>query len=95
MLTTSDLQLFIRQGGHAWPGGYQMALLMSDGEFLDDKCARENYRLIRNTMRDKDNRDSWSPAEIFIHWEGEPLQCAHCGKYLPSSYGEVETNGFT
>lgn len=37
----SDLQLFIRSGGFAWPGGYQCALLMSDGGSIDSQSARE------------------------------------------------------
>lgn len=88
MTNLSDLKNFIRSGGYAWPGGYQMALLMSDGEVIDAKCAKENYRLIRNEMKSDNTRGSWSPAAPFIHYEGEALQCAHCGKFLPSAYGE-------
>jgi len=85
IMKTSDLQSFIRSGGFAWPGGYQCALMMADGECLDARSARENYRLIRRqTGRD------WTALCVFIHWEGEPLTCAHSGREIPSAYGECE-----
>ena len=91
MCSKSDLQLFIRSGGYAWPGGYQCALLMADGESIDARSARENYRQIRRNMAPKrwPNRD-WTPCAVFIHWEGEPLICAHSGREIPSAYGEIE-----
>jgi hypothetical protein len=80
-----NLQAFIRSNGLAWPGGYPCALLMSDGEVIDARAARENYRLIRRA----DSRD-WKPCEVFIHWEGEPFTCAHSGRTIESAYGECE-----
>ena len=84
-MKTSDLKQFIRSGGYAWPGGYQMALLMADGEVIDAQSARENYRLIR-----RENGRDWTPVDIFIHWEGDSLICAHSGREIPSAYGEEE-----
>lgn len=84
-MKTDTLKQFIRSGGYAWPGGYPCALLMADGEVIDAQAARENYRLIRRqTGRD------WSAIDVFIHWEGAPLFCAHSGRAIPSAYGEVE-----
>lgn len=80
-----NLQAFIRSNGWTWPGGYPCALLMSDGEVIDARAARENYRLIRRA----DSKD-WTPCEVFIHWEGEPLFCAHSGRAIESAYGECE-----
>lgn len=79
------LQRFIRSGGFAWPGCYPCALLMSDGEVIDAEAARENYRLIR-----RETGPDWTPVDVFIHWEGAPLVCAHSGREIPSAYGEVE-----
>ena len=77
-----ELQDFIRSGGFAWPGGYQCALRMADGEVIDARSARENYRLSRRAVTRE-----WKPLEVFIHWEGESLQCAHSGREIPSAYG--------
>jgi hypothetical protein len=82
-MNKESLQQFIRSGGFAWPGGYPCALLMVDGEVIDAQSARENYRIIRReTGRD------WTPAQVFIHWEGDSLFCAHSGREIPSAYGE-------
>jgi hypothetical protein len=82
-MNTRTLKEFIRSGGFAWPGCYPCALLMADGEVIDAKTARENYRLIRR----KTGRD-WTPVEVFVHWEGAPLVCAHSGREICSAYGE-------
>ena len=84
-MKTSDLKSFIRSNGYAWPGGYQCALMMLDGEVIDAQAARENYRLIRREVS-----CDWTPVEVFVHWEGEPLICAHSGREIPSSYGPIE-----
>lgn len=81
-MNTNDLKQFIRSGGFAWPGGYPCALLMADGECIDAQSARENYRQIRRaTSRD------WTPEAVFVHWEGEPITCAHSGREIDSAYG--------
>lgn len=90
MVSKESIKEFVRSGGYAWPGGYPTVLIMMDGEVLDAKCARENYRQIRNTMRGNDRGDSWSPAGVDVHWEGSPLHCAHCNAEIPSAYGEEE-----
>jgi hypothetical protein len=84
-MNRKKLQEFIRSNGFAWPGGYPLVLAMEDGEVIDAQSARENYRLIRReTGRD------WTPVNVFIHWEGEPLYCAHSGREIPSAYGGIE-----
>ena len=67
-----------------------MALLMRDGEVIDAQSARENYRLIRDAMHYPGSSRDWEPVDVFIHWEGDPLFCAHSGREIPSAYGEVE-----
>jgi hypothetical protein len=84
-MSKTKLQEFIRSGGFAWPGGYPCALLMSDGEVIDAQAARENYRLIRREVL-----PSWVAIDVFVHWEGEPLYCAHSGREIPSAYGVPE-----
>jgi hypothetical protein len=87
------LQAFIRSNGFAWPGGYPCALLMRDGEVIDAIAARENYRQIRQAQKNERAwwvDSQWTPVDVFIHWEGEPLVCAHSGRAIESAYGEVE-----
>lgn len=92
MLDVASLKLFIRSNGYAWPGGYPMALLMADGECIDARSARECYREIRNAMRHPHGANpSWKPDAVFIHWEGEPIQCTHSGRDIESAYGVPES----
>jgi hypothetical protein len=84
-MKTETLKQFIRSGGYAWPGGYPTVLLMADGEVIDARSARENYRLIRR----KSGKD-WTAVDVFIHWEGEPLLCAHSNRLIESAYGVPE-----
>lgn len=88
-MNRADLQSFIRSNGYAWPGGYPCALMMLDGECIDAQAARENYRQIRRNMQGTPADRDWAPVAVFIHWEGEPLECAHSGRAIPSAYGEV------
>lgn len=81
----TELQSFIRSNGYAWPGGYPCALLMLDGEVIDARAARENYRAIR-----RGDSTDWRPVAVFVHWEGEPLICAHSGRAIESAYGDEE-----
>ena len=68
-----------------------MYLLMFDGECIDAQSARENYRQIRECMKApaSASRD-WLPVAYDIHWEGEPIQCAHSGRMIESAYGMPE-----
>lgn len=86
-MNRTDLQSFIRARGFAWPGGYQCALLMADGEVIDAQSARENYRQIRRNMASDPYSHDWTPVEVFVHWEGDPLYCAHSNRAIPSAYG--------
>lgn len=92
-MKTADLKAFIRSNGYAWPGGYSMALLMSDGDCIDAQSARENYRRIREAMRARDRDSAWTPEMTFVHWEGDPIICAHSNRPIESTYGPVPAPG--
>ncbi len=74
---------------YAWPGGYPMILIMSDGEVLCADCARNEYRLISQATRAND-RGGWAAAAVDIHWEGPPEYCAHCNVGILSAYGRTD-----
>ena len=73
----------------AWPGGYSKLVYMDDGEPLCPPCARENYRAIVYDVLYK-TRFGWTPIGVDVHWEGPDEVCAHCGKTLPSEYGDPD-----
>ncbi len=74
---------------YAWPGGYPVYTVMADGELLCPHCARENYRQI---VADTNARfgGTWRAAGAGVKWEGADEHCCHCGKNLPSAYGDPE-----
>lgn len=74
---------------HAWPGGYPVYTILSDGEVLCPKCARAEFKQIVRATREK-LRDGWRAAGVEILWEGEEY-CAHCGEELESAYGPGES----
>jgi len=79
----------LRQGPFAWPGGYQISLLTSGGDTLCFNCASENSALIARAIRDRD-RSGWAVVAAFVHWEGPPEFCAHCGAEIASEYGDPD-----
>lgn len=71
----------------AWPGGYPLVLLMADGESLCPACAEKHAHAI---VEAAPRGDSWRAEGVYIHWEGPPIVCAHCGGHVPSAYDDSE-----
>jgi hypothetical protein len=71
---------------YAWPGGYPLFLIMSDGGALCMKCAKKNEKLIRSSTLSgyKDGWNTWGPD---INWEDTNLFCDNCNKLIESAYG--------
>lgn len=76
---------------YAWPGGYQINALMADGEILCHHCICTEEEVYQDDS--KVDSDPWRFLLGDIHWEGEPLCCAHCGRDLPSEYGIPDEEG--
>lgn len=80
---------FVARERYVWPGGYRLNLLTADGGVLCADCVRANYRRILESARDNLN-DGWLPEAHFVHWEGSPILCDHCGDPIESEYGEPD-----
>ena len=87
MKNIQHLRQFVRSNGYAWPGGYPMYALCADGEPIDAQATRENYRQILRATRNPDTDRQWEIVGVAVHWEGEPLHCAHSGRAIESAYG--------
>ena len=87
--TGAQFRATLRAGPFAWPGGYTMALQTSDGAALCFDCGRAEARSIIRAIRDR-SRDGWRVIGSKVHWEGPDEECAHCGRGIPSAYGELE-----
>lgn len=82
----SDFRKDIREP-FAWPGGYPRFFVCSDGEPLSFAVARENKRLILESIRGGYD-DGWRIVACEINWEDSELACAHSGEYIESAYGD-------
>ena len=73
----------------AWPGGYPVYVMLSDGELLCKDCARKEFRQIVHSTK-HNIKDGWKAAGAAVLWEGIEF-CGQCSKQLESAYGEGET----
>jgi hypothetical protein len=71
----AELRAALRAGSHAWPGGYSVAFVTSDSAALCFKCARDNLRLITDSIRQR-SRDGW--RIVAITGEHESDSACHC-----------------
>ena len=83
----SDVKNAIRHP-YAWPGGYPVYTVLTDGEVLCPDCAREEFRSIVASTK-HGHGDEWAAYGTDVLWEGK-YWCGHCGKELESAYGEDE-----
>ena len=65
---------------YAWPGGYQLSIIMNDGAAICPDCAKKEYRQVcHDTI--KAWRTGWDAAGVDILWEGGNY-CDHCNANL-------------
>jgi len=83
--TISDFRRDMRHGQYAWPGGYQRFFVMDDGEALSFEAARENRRLILDSIANG-SHDGWRIVGCDINYEDADMACVHTGKLIPASY---------
>ena len=75
--TVTDLKAVIRAADKAF-GGRKLVLWMDDSECLCHKCARSEFRLIAEAVRDKDN-NGWRAVAASTDEEVEDYAfCANC-----------------
>ena len=85
---SKDLKNALRHGPYVWPGRYPTYFITDDGETLSYKAVKENYRLVLNAVRDKDNTGGWRVVYMDANWGEYDWYCAHTGEKLESAYGE-------
>jgi hypothetical protein len=69
----------------AWPGGYPLFILLSDGEVLCPSCAKQEYRQLVQATKDQDT-SGWRPVAADINWEDEEMACCHCNEFIEPAY---------
>jgi hypothetical protein len=87
--STKDLKAQLRSGDHAWPGGYPLFFITSDGAALSFDAVRENLRSVLWSIR-HDVNDGWRVIGCDVNWEDASLFCDHTGERIQSAYSEEE-----
>ena len=85
--TVSDFRRDMRDGRLTMPGRYPRFFLMSDGECLSFEAARENRRLILDSIANCLN-DGWRIVGCDINWEDADMVCCHSGQKIESAYAD-------
>jgi hypothetical protein len=85
-MTVAELKDAIRNGPYAWPGGYPVYFITSDGAALAFSTVKKNFNRIIRSIKDKDD-DGWRVVAADINWEDEELYDDHTGKKIESAYG--------
>lgn len=89
MSAATRVALEVARNPHAWPGGYPVFAVTSDGGALCPKCVRSEFREIAEACR-KRLSNGWRIEASAINWEDPELFCDHCNKRIESAYAEDE-----
>lgn len=91
-MTVQELKSFFVKGrakAYAWPGGYPMFYVTTDGEALCPDClTRDRESAFRSTHEKL--RDGWEIAGGDVNYENPDLYCDQCSKRIESAYAEDE-----
>jgi hypothetical protein len=75
----------------AWPGGYPIFYITSDGAALCGKCVDDNMRLVLESTLE-DARDGWAVVGADVNWEDASLHCENCNARIASAYAEDDAD---
>ena len=86
----ADFQEALDNGPWAWPGGYPLFFVTSDGAALSYESAKDNAHLVKRAIleRDKTTTDQWDVVFVDVNWEDVALYCEHSNERIPCAYGD-------
>ena len=71
---------------YAWPGGYPLFGIFSDGGACCKKCAEQERESIGTTT----GTDGWTLTALDVNWEDPMLHCDLCSQRIESAYAEPD-----
>ncbi len=74
---------------YAWPGGYPIYLVTTDGGALCPDCVKVEIRNIIDSCRTECN-DGWRAGAAAVNWEDPYLYCDNCSNRIESAYAEED-----
>lgn len=84
---TLQLRATLRAGAYAWPGGYPLYFITSDGAALSFETVKKHLRAVSWSIQNKAG-DGWRVVACDINYEDKDLCDEHTGKPIESAYGE-------
>lgn len=88
--TTAQLRATLRAGAYAWPGGYPLFFITSDGAALSFDSVLENLREVLGAILRNDRHCGWRVEACAINYEDCELYCEHSGERIESAYAEPD-----
>ena len=82
------ISLDIIREPYAWPGGYEKIAITDDGGVLCHACIKSELRQIATSYKG----DGWHvvACDIVESYNGAPLLCDNCGKWLSGEFAGSE-----
>jgi hypothetical protein len=82
----------LRRGEYAWPGGYPLYFVTSDGAALSFEAVRQEWRQIVWSHLHNLTSSGWHIDGVYINWEDNNLYCDHTSQKIESAYDEDESD---
>ena len=79
----------LAEGPWAWPGGYPLFFVTSDGEALSFRSAECEQEAICEALTAGDSNNCWFVIGVEINYEDAELYCCHSGERIESAYAET------
>lgn len=87
--TAAQLKATLRAGDSAWPGGYPLYFITSDGGALSFDTVRDNLRAVLDSIKTRSG-DGWRVVACEANWEDPDLYDDHTGERISSAYAEED-----
>lgn len=84
-----DIKRTLRNGKFAWPGGYPLYFITSDGAVLSFEAVRKRWRDVCEAhIIPAWHNSGWRIVACEINWEDPALYCDETGERIESAYAE-------
>lgn len=90
MMKLAKVKEVLRSGPYAWPGGYPMFFITTDGAALSFKTVRANWREVVDAHLRRDQWSGWALDGFDVNWEDPALFDDHTGERIESAYADEE-----
>jgi len=85
--SVADLKATLRAGPYAWPGGYPLYFITSDGGALSFDSVRAELCQVIYSIRHQID-DGWRVVGCDANYEDTDLYCDHSGERIESAHEE-------